>query len=64
MFAIGIPSGPELLLVAFVVVIIFGLGKLPSAAKDLGLGIRNFRKALKEPEDGDGEGEGEEKAEA
>ena len=59
--AVGIPSGPELLIVLFVFVAIFGLGKwknitkeLPGAARLMGSGIRSFKKGLVEaPEEED-----------
>ncbi|MBW1608297.1 MAG: twin-arginine translocase TatA/TatE family subunit [Deltaproteobacteria bacterium] len=43
MFGIG---APELLIVLVIVLIIFGVGKLPSIGAGLGSGIRNFRKAV------------------
>jgi sec-independent protein translocase protein TatA len=39
---------PELLIIAFVVVLIFGVGRLPEVGGALGKGIREFRKATKE----------------
>ena len=54
--AIGLPGGPELAVLLFVFVAVFGLGKwksiaseLPGAAKTLGSGIRSFKKGLTEP---------------
>ncbi len=47
---------PELLLIALVVIIVFGGGKLPQLGRGLGEGIRNFREAMRE-----GEGSGSEK---
>jgi sec-independent protein translocase protein TatA len=41
---------PELLLIALVVVIVFGAGKLPQLGRGLGEGIRNFREAMREGE--------------
>jgi len=41
---------PELLIIAFVVVLIFGVGRLPEVGGALGKGIREFRKATKEDE--------------
>ncbi len=40
-----IPSGPELLVVVFVILLLFGAKKLPELARGLGQGIREFRKA-------------------
>ena len=47
MFGIG---APELLIVLVIVLIIFGAGKLPKIGAGLGNGIRNFRKAVAEPQ--------------
>jgi len=38
---------PELLIIAFIVVVIFGASKLPLLGKGLGEGIRNFKTGLK-----------------
>ena len=43
MFGIGIP---ELLIILVIVVIIFGVGKLPEIGSALGKGIRNFKKSV------------------
>jgi sec-independent protein translocase protein TatA len=40
-------GGSELLLILFVVFIFFGPKKLPSIGKNLGKGIREFKKALR-----------------
>jgi sec-independent protein translocase protein TatA len=36
---------PEILLILVIVLIVFGVGKLPQVGKDLGKGIRAFKKA-------------------
>jgi len=42
----------ELLLIGLLVVLLFGAGRLPELGKGLGLGIRRFKKAVRdEPED-------------
>lgn len=39
--------GPmELILILFIILIIFGANKLPKIAKDLGHGIREFKKSI------------------
>ena len=38
-------GAPELLLILLIVVIIFGVGKLPQVFRSLGEGIREFRDA-------------------
>ena len=43
MFGIGVP---ELLIILVIVVIIFGVGKLPEIGSALGKGIRNFKKSV------------------
>ncbi len=47
----GIPSGMELIVIALVILLLFGGKKIPELAKGLGGGIRNFKKALNEEED-------------
>ncbi len=46
----GIPSGMELMVIALVILLLFGGKKIPELAKGLGGGIRNFKKALNEEE--------------
>jgi len=38
---------PELLIIGLVFILLFGAKKLPEAAKGLGLGIKNFKSAVK-----------------
>ena len=47
----SMPGGMEWLLIAFVVLLLFGGKKIPELAKGLGSGIKNFKKAIKEDED-------------
>lgn len=42
---LGIPGAPELLLIAFVVMLFFGGRKLPELMRGLGKGIREFNNA-------------------
>ena len=44
---------PELLLIVFVCLLLFGAGRLPEVARQLGKAIQEFKKALKDS-DGDG----------
>jgi sec-independent protein translocase protein TatA len=46
---------PELLIILAIVVVLFGVNKLPRLGKGLGEGIRNFKDSLrsKEPDDRD-----------
>ena len=45
----------ELVLILLIVIVIFGAGKLPQLGKGLGEGIRNFKAAVKEGEQGSSE---------
>jgi sec-independent protein translocase protein TatA len=47
----GMPSGMELLILALVVLLLFGGKKIPELAKGLGSGIKNFKKAVKDDDD-------------
>ena len=47
-----VPGPAELILVLVIVLIIFGPGKLPDIGNALGRGIREFRKASNDLEDG------------
>jgi len=42
---VGIPGGPELILIAFIVLLLFGGKKLPELMRGLGKGIREFNSA-------------------
>ncbi len=48
MFGLGVP---ELLIILVIILIMFGAGKLPEIGEGLGRGIRNFRKATKQPDE-------------
>ncbi len=50
-FGISPPGPTELILILAIVVIFFGVGKLPEVGGALGKGIRNFRKSVKEGQD-------------
>lgn len=47
MFGLGIG---ELIIILIIFIVIFGAGKLGDVGGDLGRAIRNFRKAMNEPE--------------
>ena len=47
----GMPGGTELIIIALVVLLIFGGKKIPELAKGLGSGIKNFKKAVKDDEE-------------
>lgn len=48
-----IPRLPELLVILFIILLIFGAGKLPDVAASLGKSIRGFREAAQSPENKD-----------
>ncbi|AXH13252.1 twin-arginine translocase TatA/TatE family subunit [Halarcobacter bivalviorum] len=47
----GMPGGMEWVLIALVVLLLFGGKKIPELAKGLGSGIKNFKKAVKDDDD-------------
>lgn len=50
-FIMNMPGIPELLIIFFIVLIIFGAGKIPKIAKDIGSGIKEFKKAMNSDDD-------------
>ncbi len=48
---------PELLLILLVVVLLFGVNRLPRLGRGLGEGIRNFRDSLRAGRDGGAPGD-------
>lgn len=56
-FRLGVP---ELLLILLIVVLIFGVGRV----KEIGAAIREFRKSLREDDEGTGKGNTEEEKKA
>ena len=42
---------PELLVILFIVILIFGASRLPELGKGIGKGIKNFKDATKEGSD-------------
>jgi sec-independent protein translocase protein TatA len=55
---------PELLIILAVVLIIFGPGKLPALGSGIGNALRNFRKAVNQPDAIDVTPDGDKKAPA
>jgi len=43
-------GGPELIIVLVIVLIVFGAGKLPNVMRDLGSGVKEFKKAQTDEE--------------
>jgi sec-independent protein translocase protein TatA len=54
---------PEFLIIAVIVILIFGVGKIADVGPALGKAIRGFRDAVKDDEEGEEETEEAEKAE-
>ena len=46
--AFGMPGTGELIIILIIVIVIFGVNKLPQLGKGLGEGIRNFKSSIKE----------------
>ena len=45
---IGMPGVPELLIIAFLVMVVFGVGKLPEIGSAMGKAIKGFKDAQKD----------------
>ncbi len=41
---------PEILIIFFIILLLFGAKKLPDLAKGLGKGLKEFKQATKDPE--------------
>lgn len=51
-YAFAMPGIGELVIIFLIVLVLFGAGKIPKIAKDIGSGIKEFKKSIKdEPED-------------
>ena len=50
------PGPAELLVIAAIIVVLFGASKIPALGKGLGEGIRNFKKGLAEDETSESHG--------
>ena len=55
--AIGMPGGPELLIILFVVLLLFGAKKLPELSRSLGKSLGEFKKWQHEGDEPDPEDE-------
>ncbi len=49
---------PELIIIFLIILVVFGAGKIPKIAKDIGSGIKEFKKALSGEDDGPGKPNG------
>jgi sec-independent protein translocase protein TatA len=55
----GIPQGPELLIILVVILLLFGGSKLPGLARSMGQSARELRKGFEEEAEDNLEGEEE-----
>ncbi len=53
----SLPRGSELIIILFIVILLFGPGRLSKIAGEFGRGIREFREGLQSSEDEEDEGE-------
>jgi sec-independent protein translocase protein TatA len=47
-FLLGMPGGPEWIVIAIIVLLLFGGKKLPELMKGIGGGIKEFKKATRD----------------
>jgi len=47
----GLPGGWELIVILFIVLVIFGAGKLPGVGRSLGMAITEFKDGIKGKEE-------------
>ncbi len=50
-YAFAMPGVMELVIIFLIVLVLFGAGKIPSIAKDIGSGIKEFKKSIKDNPD-------------
>ncbi|PWH19457.1 MAG: twin-arginine translocase TatA/TatE family subunit [Anaerolineae bacterium] len=47
----NLPQGAELLIILFIVILLFGVGRISKVAGEFGKGIRAFKEGLQSPTD-------------
>lgn len=52
---------PELIVILFIILLLFGAKRLPEVMRSLGKGVKEFKKGAKEGEEGEGESTPDEK---
>jgi sec-independent protein translocase protein TatA len=52
-FLIGMPGGPELIIILIVILLLFGSTRLPQLARGMGKSINEFKKGIAEGESDD-----------
>ncbi len=50
-FLLGMPGGPEWIVIAIIVLLLFGGKKLPELMKGIGGGIKEFKKATRDEDE-------------
>jgi sec-independent protein translocase protein TatA len=55
------PGPTELVLIIFIILVLFGVGKIPEVGSGIGKGLRNFKRAIKGEDEIDVTPEGEQK---
>ncbi len=54
-YAFAMPGIGELVIIFLIVLVLFGAGKIPRIAKDLGSGIREFKKSIRDEKEDENE---------
>lgn len=49
--AISMPSGPELIIILVIVLLLFGGKKIPELMRGLGKGVKSFKQGIQEAKD-------------
>jgi len=47
----GLPGGPEMMILLIIVLVLFGGAKIPQMMKGMGEGMREFKKATRDDDD-------------
>lgn len=59
----GMPGITELVIIFFIILLLFGAGKIPKIARDIGGGIKEFKKSLTGDDDDKNDDKNDEKKE-
>ncbi|MCD7898970.1 MAG: twin-arginine translocase TatA/TatE family subunit [Bacteroides sp.] len=51
MFLLALPSGSEILIIALIIILLFGGKKIPELMKGLGKGVKSFKDGVSEAKD-------------
>ena len=58
-FALWTPGLPELIVILFIILLLFGARRLPETMRSLGKGVKEFKKGMRDAEGGGEDGAGE-----